>query len=146
MKMRLFVFLDLHNWLVWGAYETETEQNTFYTNLNPGKIAFKVKAIKTNIYRRVLRRMRIGELEQLIPVVVLGTKDGVSARDLCKRIVTDLLHAQPLSRLSGQQVAEDTLRRYAKGPCVYGEFINHEPFTPTLTTIPNIQPQASWAF
>ena len=144
--MRLFVFLDLHNWLVWGAYETETERNIFYTNLNPGKIAFKVKAIKTNIYQRVLRRMRIGELEQLIPVVMLDLKNGVSAKDLCKRIVTDLLHAQPISRLSGQWVVEDTLRRYAKCPCVYGEFINHEPFTPTQATIPDIQPQETWAF
>ncbi|MBU2772491.1 hypothetical protein HMI48_00755 [Acidithiobacillus ferrooxidans] len=144
--MRLFVLCDLHNWIVWGAYETETEQNVFHTSLKPDKIAFKVKASKTNIYQRVLRRMKAGGLEQLIPVVVLGTKDGVSASDLCKRIVTDLLHAQPLSRLAGQQVVEDTLRRHARGSCVYGEFINGEPFTPTQVAIPDIQPQAPWAF
>ncbi|ACK80466.1 hypothetical protein RU820_06085 [Acidithiobacillus ferrooxidans] len=147
MRMRLHVLLDFHNWFVWGAYKTETGQNIFYTSLQPGKITLTVKTIKTPIYQRVYRRvMKAGGLEQLIPPVVLDTKDGVSANDLCKRIVTDLLHAQPLSRFSGQQVVEDTLRRYAKGPCVYGEFINHEPFTPTQITIPDIQPQAPWAF
>ena len=146
MKMRLFVLCDLHKWFVWGAYKTETEQNTFHTSLTPGKIAFKVKESKTDIYQRASRRLKAGGLEQLIPAVVLDTRDGVSASDLCKRIVTDLLHAHPLSRFSGQQVVKDTLRRYTKGPCVYGEFINHEPFTPTQTTIPNIQPQAPWAF
>jgi hypothetical protein len=144
--MRLFVLCDLHNWVVWGAYKTEAEQNTFYTSLKPDKIAFKVKESKTDIYQRVTRRMKDGLLEQLIPAVVLDTKDDISASDLCKRIVTDLLHAQPLSRLSGQQVVEDTLRRYAKGPCVYGEFINHDPFTPTQVTITIVQPQAPWAF
>jgi hypothetical protein len=145
-KIRLFVFFDQGKNTVRGYCQAGSENYTFSANLRPTSTRFLIKSSEKDISEHAYQQIKAG-WEQLIPVVCFSAKRHVSLKDVCNLIVADLRHDQPFSRLSGQQVVENTLKRLAEGACTYGDFIKNDWAPPgKRVTHPAISPTVSWAF
>ena len=145
-RIRLFVFFDQGKNAVRGYCQAGRENYLFSASLRPTLTRFLMKPSEKDISEHAYRQIEAG-WEQLIPVVCFSAKQHVSLKDICNLIVADLRQNQPFSRLSGQQVVENTLKHLAEGACAYGGFIKND-WTPLgkKVTHPAIDPSVTWAF